>query len=160
MDNALLDRLIIYVLCISIYLMRVNGYYAVVPILVALTADALCGWFKNARIKRCCFIGFAVLCVFRPEFILLLPVLSYEVPLTRKWWLFLSLIPVCSVISKGNTVAGAFTLLFIVFAAFMKYRTAAFEKAKSDYINLRDTTKELSMRLSDKNKELRGETGL
>jgi hypothetical protein len=63
MDNALIDRLILYVLCTSVYLMRVDGYYAVVPILVAVILGESSGYFENVRLKTCCFFGFAVLCL-------------------------------------------------------------------------------------------------
>jgi signal transduction histidine kinase len=155
MDNALLDRLILYVLCTSVYLLRVDGYYAVVPILAAVVADTFCDYFKNVRVKLCCFAGFVVLCFFKPQFILFLPVLSYDLPIPQWWWLLLNLLPVCAVISQGHVADGIFTLLFILLGMLMKYRTVTFEKTQSDYISLRDTTKELSMRLSDKNKELR-----
>jgi signal transduction histidine kinase len=155
MDNALIDRLILYVLCTSVYLMRVDGYYAVVPILVAVILGEFSGYFENVRLKTCCFFGFAVLCLLRPEFILFLPVLSYDMPISQWWWLLFALAPIYEVFSKGHVTDSVFTLIFVLFAMLMKHRTATFEKTQSDYIGLRDTAKELSMRLSDKNKELR-----
>lgn len=154
MDNALLDKLILYVICTSVYLLRVDGYYEVVPILTAVLTGTLCGYFKNISLKLFCFAGFSTLCLFRPEFILFLPVLSYEVPLPRRWWLMLSLFPVCGAVFNGRLTEGLFTLFFILLGLLLKYRTTTFEKTQNDYIRLRDSTKELSMRLSDKNKEL------
>lgn len=153
MDNTLLDKIVLYAMCIAIYSMNVRSYYSVVPILTAVIFGAFGICFKNPYFKIGLFAGFAVLCLLFPQFTLLLPVVAYDVPIKYWRWLFLSLIPIFASLSGNHIVTGLMLAVLLALGVSIKYRTYSLEKTMSEYIDLRDTTKELSMHLSDKNKE-------
>lgn len=154
MDNTLLDKTVLYAMCIAVYLMNVQSYYSVVPMIAAVIFGALGTFFKNPYIRTGLFCGFVILCLAFPQFTLLLPVAAYDVPISCRQWSLLSLLPVAVSLAKGNISAGLLLAVLLSIGGVIKYRTYTLEKVKSEYIDLRDTAKELSMHLSDKNKEL------
>lgn len=154
MDNTLLDKLVLYVMCIAIYLMNVQDYYSVVPMIVVIVFGALGTCVKKPYLKIGMFAGFVLLCLVSPQFTLLLPVVAYDVPVSCLKWSLLSLIPIVAEIAQNRMETGLLLALLLALCGVVKYRTYTLEKVKSEYINLRDTTKELSMHLTEKNKEL------
>jgi signal transduction histidine kinase len=154
MGNAMLDKLVLCILCTVVYSMRAQGYYAVVPILAAVTLGALSGYVKNAHAKLWLFIGYSLFCIFSPQFILFVPVLGYEVPAKYRHFLLIAAFPAIAAFNGNHLQDGILMLVLLLLGTFMKYRAETLEKAQNDYIHLRDSTKELSMRLSGKNKNL------
>lgn len=154
MDNTLLDKIVLYVMCIAIYLMNVKGYYAVVPMLAVVVFAALGACINEPYFKIGLFVGFAILCLLFPQFTLFLPVMAYDIPIKYWRWSLLSLIPVLVSLTGNHIATGLLLSVLLALGAVIKYRTYTLEKTMSEYIDLCDTTKELSMHLSEKNKEL------
>lgn len=152
--NTLLDKLVLWILCVVVYFMHAQGYYAVVPILTAVTLDAFSSYFKDTRIKLGFFISYAVLCIFFIPFILFLPVLGYEVSGKYRRFLLIAFLPMIAAYNGNHLQDGILMLVLLLLGTFMEYRAQTLKKAQSDYIRLRDSTKELSMRLAGKNKNL------
>ena len=152
--NKLLDKLVLFTLCLAVYLMHVSGSYTVVPVIIAVFAISAQTCFCNVTVKLCCFLAYAAGCVFMPSLLLFLPVLCYDMPLDMWYWLFAAALPVCAAFFYKQFYSGLFTLLLIAAGRFMSYRTETLEKAKLEYIELRDSAKELTMNLEDKYSEL------
>jgi signal transduction histidine kinase len=154
MDNTMLDRLVLFTLCFAVYAPDAKGFYVVVPVLVALTAGAFCGYIQKNPLNLAIFTGFAVVCLFYSPLLLFLPVIGYEVPRERQKWLGLAFFPAAAALSQSRITEGCLTLVMIVVGALLRYRTETLKSLKTEYNQLSDSTKELSLRLNEKNRGL------
>jgi signal transduction histidine kinase len=153
--NKLADKLIVLVLCMACYLQYATDYYIVVPIICAVTASALCSYLEKDTVITAVFIVYCAACVAFPIFLFFLPLLCYDVIQIRRRYIgFAAILPVAVGFENLPVITSIFVVLFIAIACLFRLRTASLEKVRSDYIRLRDTTKEFSLQLENKNKEL------
>jgi signal transduction histidine kinase len=129
--------------------------YVVVPLLCVIILGALTSYLDDDRWKAALALGFLLLSCFYPAFLFFLPVVCYDVFLTKyQAGLVLALLPV-GLSAEELPVS---SLIFIVLISGLSYltkrRTTALGKLRSEYIALRDSTKEFSILLENKNKEL------
>lgn len=152
--GKLVDKLILFTICMVSYIQYNSGLYIVVPVICALLASALLSYFENTE-GLIVFISFAVLCIANPVFLFFLPLIAYDLFLSR-WQvaLFLGIIPVGIGFSILPALVCAFLLLLVAMSFLQKRRNFSLEKLRGEYLELRDTTKEFSMQLENKNKEL------
>ena len=152
--NKLLDKLVLFTLCLAVYLMHDHGIYVVVPVIIAVLAGAAGTCFRDIRGKLFCFAAYNAACVFMPPLLLFLPEMCYDLP-SKEWkWLAAVAVPVCAAFLHGQGYIEIFAVLLITVSLLMSYRTETIEKSGREYIVLRDSAKELSLNLEDKNKEL------
>ncbi len=152
--GGVFDAFIFYVVCFAAYALRLPGYYAVVPALTAATAAALCAFSSRGPVQVGLFAGYAALCVFFPAFLLLLPVAAY--PLPMRLWRFLpaALVPAVAAFARGQWGDALLTLFLLVLGVYFRARGEALARLRGESIELRDSAKELSMRLARKNRDL------
>ena len=153
--NKLLDKLIIFMFCVSFYILNVSYNFMIVPILISIIISALLSYFENKLITITGFIIYICICIYEPLFIFFIPLICYDVLIFEiKWICFFALIPILinswQTISTSNIIVVA----LIVVAYFLKYRTVSLQSAKKQYNKLRDSAKEISMLFEKKNKEL------
>jgi signal transduction histidine kinase len=153
--NRLLDKLIILALCMAIYFQYPGGAYAVVPILAAVAAAALCSYLERDAVILAVFLGYSTACMAWPALFFFLPIVCYDVVKTRRpYALMLAVFPAAAGFEALPAMACAFALLFAALACVLRLRAASLEGTRSDYIRLRDSAKEFSMRLEGMNREL------
>lgn len=153
--NKLLDKLIVFIFCIVLFLQNVHGTYLVVPVIAAVTVGALGSYFDDERLR---LLGFAVylgVCFFAPFFIFFIPLVCYDILLTKWQWSILMILVAAGVnFSSIPTLVYLLLFLLIILTWLMKRRTDSFRKMKDEYTGLRDSAKEFSIQLENKNKEL------
>lgn len=153
--NKLIDKLIIFIVCLAIYIPSVNDIYMVVPILIAVTLSALMSYLEDDRISIVVFAVYLIVCFTRPIFLFFIPLICYDVILTKiKWIWLLAFLPFSFNFFHTLFMSNWFLSAFIIVACILKYRTVSLQKIKKDYYDLRDNTKEVSMQLEKRNKEL------
>jgi signal transduction histidine kinase len=152
--NKLLDKLVLFTLCIAVYLMHERGIYLVIPVLLAILAASVSAYLKNDIKKLALFSAYIGACVFLPQLLYFLPELCYELPKKRWWWLLLTAVPLFCAFLGGSSYIVIFSLLLTAVGYLMSYRTAAIEQTRLEYIQLRDSAKELSLKLEYKNRAL------
>ena len=158
--NYLYDKLVIFACCLLLYIMNVMAAFvaeraAVVPVIVAIIIAALNSYFESQYLKLFCIAAYTVLCIFIPEYIFFIPLIFYDLMLFKLPWLWLfAFLPVAINSGRLPAIAIITTVLFIGIAWLIKRRTKALSDVKSEYAELRDNTKELSLQLENKNKEL------
>jgi signal transduction histidine kinase len=152
--NYLLDKLVIFACCLLLFILN-TGASDVVPVVVCVTIAAINSYSENKYVKLAGIASYTLLSMLYPVFISFIPLIYYDLMLYELSWLWLfSFLPVIVNIDRitpTNSIAAA---LFICIAYLLKLRTTALLTLKSDYTKLRDGTKELSLRLESKNKEL------
>lgn len=153
--NELLDKLIVFTFCIGLYLQHINDGYLVVPVIIAIGVSALSSYWDHPYFKWGALAGYTVACLFQPALTFFLPLIAYDLPEEKwRWPIVLILLPILVNYEFRPQSASLLILLFTGIAGVIKYRTLSLIKLKDEYALLRDTTKEFSLQLENKNKEL------
>jgi len=153
--NELFDKISLFVLCSALYALTINNPLIIVPIIISVTISALNTYTNRNQFKRFTFFAFLVICFYNPNFIVFLPLISYDLfDFPIKWLWLLSVVPIAFNFSKNPISASIFTLVIFLIAYLNKWRTNNLTKLKKEYILLRDNAKELSLKLENKHKDL------
>lgn len=153
--KKLIDKLIILIISLAVYIPNTNGLYMVVPILIAISLSAILSYLEDDRITISVFAVFLIICLFKPNFIFFIPLIGYDAVLIKiKWIWVLAFLPL--IINSAETIfLSKWLIAALIFTAnILKYRTVALQNIEKDYYKLRDNTKEISMQLERQNKEL------
>lgn len=151
----IVDKLVIFLCCTSIYLLESAHGLWIFPIILALTISSLNSYFENNVLHMLLFIIYIILCVFFSGFLLFLPLILYDV-LGHKYH-FIYLLALIPIISNQRYLSNRIifiTLAFTALTILLKFRTISTSRLKEDYINFRDKTSELSILLEDQNATL------
>ncbi len=153
--NGLFNKIILFVLCMAAYLPVNYGGYAVVWVIIAVSIASLCEYVNHPFIRVVFFIGYVSLCIFYREALYFLPLICYEIVYMKpRWLVLLALVPLGAQVSASGVPAVVLITGYCALAYLMKRQTLQLERQKSEYIALRDSAKELSLSLQEKNKEL------
>ncbi len=153
--NKLIDKLIIFIFCIALYIPNTNYSPMIVPILIATIISASLSYFENDILTLTWFLFFIVACVYNSVFLLFIPLISYDVLFFKIKWIWL-LAPLLIMINFIQTlsITNILILSFLVAAYLLKHRTVSLQNIKNEYYTLLDSSKEISMMFEIKNKEL------
>ena len=153
--NKLIDKLIIFVFCLALYLTTIDNSLLIAPVLVAIIFSAASSYLKEGPVTAVLFVGYVVICFFEPVYLLFVPLLCYDILIFRYKWLWaLALLPTIMDFTQLDGTAMVLIPVFMVVAYFLKKRTLSLETLKHDYNALRDTTRETALQLEKKNKML------
>jgi len=153
--NKLIDRVVIFIITTALYMPSANGRYIIAPILIAIILSGLLSYLENENISIVIFIIYLIGCFFVPELLYFLPLICYEVVLLKLKWLWIfSLLPLISNVSEVFMLSKWILITIILVAFVLKHRSVAFENMEQSFHNLRDNSKEFSIKLERKNKEL------
>jgi signal transduction histidine kinase len=153
--NKLLDKLLLFILCIVFYVQSIKDAYMVVPVICVISASAAASYIDRHYIRALLFIAFCMLSLAFPMLLFFLPLLCYDA-FSTKWNILIAsaLVPLAVDFSETPLISWVFILIFIFLAFFLQRRTASLDRARQDYNSLRDSAKEMSLKLESKNKEL------
>ena len=150
----LIDKLMLLGLCLLLIPMHKIQPLSIAALLTAVAVTSLNSYFQN-RISVFLCAGYLLLCLWRGEFITLLPVIAYDLKgqefrFLRFAWIF----PILIYLNEMELFYLLVVTLFSLLAVFMRMRTTAFEDMKQQLHALQDTAKEKAMYLERKNQEL------
>jgi signal transduction histidine kinase len=156
--RLLVDKAIIFIVSLAFYALDAESFYMIAPILIVMTLSAVLSYIENSKITLAIYVVYLMLCLFRIEFILFTPLLCYDVAFVNKKsnysLLLSSFLPLAIHFDALSSDTMMFTAALLLVAALLKNRTLNLEKAEESYFNLRDTTREISLKLENQNKEL------
>jgi len=153
--NKIIDKIVIFIITFALYTPNANGRYIIAPILIAIILSGFLSYIENELITKLVFATYFIGCFFLPQLLFFLPLICYDVILLKVRWLWtLSLLPPIINSSDGFIISKWLVIAFILVAYVLKHRSIAFENMEKSYHNLRDNTKEVSIHLEKKNKEL------
>lgn len=153
--NKLLDKLILCALCIFSYIQLTQGLYVVVPVICAVIASAACSYFDRDIVRLCVFLAFCTACLIFPSFLFFLPLVCYDIFYVKWRFAFAAaVIPMIAGFSEFAAMTCIFIAVLIALSFWIVRRTSHMETIKGEYTVMRDSTKEFSLRLESKNKEL------
>lgn len=150
-----IDKVTVFILCAVFCIQYRLDIYIVVPLILIIIISAFLSYTDDDRAKLLTALFFFAVCVFYPVFLFFMPVIFYDIFNTRyRYAAGLAVIPAALGFQSLPPAACLLIVLFTGLAYLMKRRTTSLERVRSQYISLRDSTKELSLLLEHKNKEL------
>jgi len=153
--DKLIDKLIIFVFCLALYLTTVDNTLLIVPVLVAVIFSAASSYLKEGSVTAALFVSYAVICFFEPVYFMFVPLICYDILISRYKWLWtLALLPMITGFAELRGTTVVLIPIFMMVAYFLKKRTLSLETLKKDYNALRDNTRETALQLEKKNKML------
>lgn len=152
--QKLLDKLVLFGLCLLALSFTQLQWTAVVVLLVAVAVSSLNSYFEN-RIPVYLCAAYIAICLFAPEFITFLPLIVYDCAGFGKRYLRICWIAPLLIYL---TVCGPRYLAAVALSSgvslLLQYKTASQLKARDEFFELRDNTKESAMHMERKNREL------
>jgi len=153
--TSLLDKLILFILCTTLYLTNMNDEYAVVLVLAAIIFASLESYIDGVVYHFAIFIVFIALSLFIPNAAFFLPIFAYDLCSTKwQWFIALSFIPVSYFLSGSKLLSFLLIITFILLSCILKRRTSLAEKKQRDFNLLRDEITEKQMQLEEANRDL------
>lgn len=152
--NKFAEKGLILLLCMFCAFLKPIYLGTIIGFLVAVSFGALCSYFENNISRWICLI-YIVISVFYPGLYIFLPLIVYDCfndknKLIKLCWIVPLLVSIIS--AEPMQLFGV--VVICILAAWMSYRTGTYENVANNYFVLQDETKEHSMALERKNREL------
>jgi signal transduction histidine kinase len=153
--KQLIDKLIILLVSLALFIPNANDEYMIAPVLIAVITSAILSYLEDERIIMTVFVIYVIACFFYPSCLFFLPVLGYDAAFLKIKWLWaLSFLPLIA-----NLIPKLLNLIWLIgainLAAFiLKYRSVSLQNLTKEHYLLRHTTKEISLTLEKRNQEL------
>ncbi len=153
--TSLLDKSIVFLLCVSLYLTNTQDSYSVVIVLVAVIFVSLQSFFDREWNQFILFCIAVALCLFFPNSTFFLPLIAYDVCSTKwQWFIPLSLIPISQFLFRSQFLSFVLLFIFMLLSCFLRKRTELSQKKQLQYNLLRDELTEKQLQLVKANREL------
>lgn len=153
--NVILDKLLLFLCCSTLYLFQVDDSYVIVPVITAVALSSLFLYFEDHRIHLIGCIIYSVFCFFFPYLVIFLPLILYDI-LHTKFQYGALLLPLL-VIYHNFTYSGliiSFCFILLAISHFLKYKSDSIHELSQDYNELRDSSMKMSLELEKKNQVL------
>ena len=153
--TSLLDKLIVFMLCATLYLTNTRDTYAVVLVLAAIIFAALESYADGHLYHLSIFFAFLIFCLFVPNAAFFLPLFAYDICCTKwQWFIAATVIPASHFLSGTQFLSFVLLLSFIFLSCILRYRTIISEKKQIDNNRLRDEITEKQLQLEKANRDL------
>jgi signal transduction histidine kinase len=153
--NLIVDKLILLTCCFAIYLTGRTFTNDIAPVLLAIIFTCLLSYVEKERSRIALTAAFTVCGLIMPWTCVFLPLICYDMLFSKRQWVcLLSLIPFSLFWSHAIMAVNVVICVLFLLSASLKHRTTAFERMKNNYYELRDTTKEMALRLKQQNQDL------
>ena len=150
-----IDKFTVFILCAVFYAQYRTDFYSVVPLIIVIIFSAFMSYIDMDNIQLGTALIFFAAAFYYPDFLFFLPVVFYDVFFTKYQYVVLAaIIPLIAGFTAVPLRDFIFICLFAGLAYLIRLRTITLEKVQHEYVALRDTTKEFSLQLERKNKEL------
>lgn len=153
--SRILDKVLIFTLCLIFYLPMPHTAVLVVPVLAAVGASALLSLFERRAATLSAFALFGLVCIFYPDFLYFLPLIGYDVCVSGPLWaIFMAAAPIAASYTRISPFVMVTVPMILILVFLTERRTGSLLRLQTEYASLRDTTKEFSLRLEHRNREL------
>ncbi|NLK28638.1 MAG: sensor histidine kinase [Clostridiales bacterium] len=151
----IIDKVILLISCLSLYLLHIDISYAIVPVILVVLLSCIFIYYEDKRIKLIGNLIFLTLCIWKPDYIIFLPILMYDIFHTK--YQFISLVlPLLLLFDLNEKIPTVilYTLIHTGLAYVLKRKTDKLNTLKREYNELRDDSSRLSRILEEKNHSL------
>ena len=151
----LLEKLILLLLCLALYLPGNLTIYAVVPVIAALTAAALGSYLDKPAWRAALFALYALGCLADPRLVFFLPLSGIDLFQGRFWPLILlAAWPLAASLPRLDWGLALSVAILIGLAWFLQDRGLKLARIRSQATEYEDLTRDRALRLEQKNKAL------
>ncbi len=151
----LIDKIVIFAACLALYIFDTGYGVNVIPVITAVTISSLNSYFDKKALRLVLVGGYIFLCQFQPYFLFFLPLICYDIFVTKEqMFALLALIPAISHFGRSPRILMTLLPFLLGISYLLRHRTSSFNILKSEYKVFRDTSKERSILLEKKNSEL------
>ena len=153
--NYIIDKIVIFILCVTFYLFNITDTKRIIPILIVIIISAALSYFEKNVLKYIGVVAFVILCFYYSEFFFFIPVVFYDLILSKEKLLWTSmLVPIIISIGETSWINYVFISVFILLTLLLKFKTKRYIKLKDKYFELHDNSREMEIMLEVKNKKL------
>ncbi len=151
----IIDKILLFLCCTTLYLFYADTGFAIVPVIIAVSLSCLFIYYEDRRIRLVGVLGFALLCVLIPNYIVFLPLLLYDTMRSKYHYVSIALPLVVLVnVTTYSVRIIAFTIAFAIIAYLLKYKTDKLKTLQAEYNELRDNSVGMSLLLEEKNQSI------
>ena len=137
--DALIDKLILMICCLLIYLFQFDYAVSVVMVLIALIFSGFLSYFDDERLIFALTLGFIVLSYFSPEFVTFLPVIIYDSIFCRYRYVnLLAIIPLVHYLSLASDYIVVVSLVVLILGVLIRYRAEILYHLQGKQIQLNE----------------------
>lgn len=151
----LIDKIVLLISSSVLYFYAFDNTYILVPIIIAVILSCLNTYLDHPRFSEGSFLFFLTITMFYPKLLIFLPILLYDITFTKEWRIgLLSLFPFLYHSKMMDYQVLTFVILLFLISIIGKYKTSKVTQLLKEYYELRDTSKEVSLLLEEKNRNL------
>lgn len=151
----LCDRVILFFCCLAAYFSAPEAYRDVTPILAAVLVSSLLDYLPQKAAAPILTALFLVWCTLMPSSSLFLPLILYNALFSPCWPIcLLAAVPLIRFSEAASVSSFVFLCILLVLSGWLRRRTSLLENLKTERNQLRDSARELSMKLKRQNREL------
>lgn len=153
--HEIIDKVILMICCLALYLFQMGISYAVVPLILCVALSCLSMYVENGRIRLAGILLFTLLCYFIPGYVVILPALLYDLFNTRYQYAAASVpVLILTHLQKYELPVIIFTMIFLAIALVLKLKTDKLNRLREEYNELRDTSSSYSQLMEEKNRSI------
>ena len=153
--KGLSDKIILFACCFSVYMLWPQWNGNVIPVLAAVIISGFLSYFDQKHVHAALLAATVVWSMFLPGLTVFFPMICYDLLFDRYQFVCLAgLVPFWSFWGSAPLSVSVVTAMLLLICGCFKYRATTQAKLKSDYNDMRDTTKEIAMQLKQQNRDL------
>ena len=151
----IIDKIILMICCLTLYLLEMGISYGVVPLILCVALSSLSMYVENGRIRLAGILLFALLCYFIPAYVIILPVLLYDL-FNTPYQYAAATVPILLLTRPQlyELPVIIFTLIFLFVSFLLKLKTDKLNHLREEYNELRDTSSSFSQLMEEKNRSI------
>ncbi len=153
--NEIIDKILLMVCCLALYLLQVGFSYAVVPLILCVALSCLSMYVENDKSRFIGILLFTLLCFFMPGYMILLPVLLYDLFQTR--YQYAAVVVPALILAHQQWYEPPvviFSMLFLAVSYLLKLKTNKLNRLREEFNDLRDTSSSYSQLMEEKNRSI------
>lgn len=159
--NKILDKLVIFLFCVIVYITNNLNIYVIVPILLSIifscSFDLIAFYGKNIyKLKIITFLLYILASLFLNDLLFFIPLIIYDIYNEKKDIFFILFAFFIIYYTNCNNIFSITHIIipFTFISALLKIRTMNLNNSKKEYSRLRDNSVEYSLLLKNENKNL------
>lgn len=151
----IVNKSIIIIMVAALLFITVEPVKVVLPLLLAIIFCNTAEYLNNEKFSLILYLIYCIVALFYKEFLLGIPVVLYDLMLTRfQLYGFLGIIPLILCRNQYDVDTFLVLLVLVVISAVFKYKTNQYESLHEEYIRKRDELTEMSLSLEEKINDL------
>ncbi len=149
-----MDKIALFLCCCIIDFIRPSSDFDVVPLILAIIAVGFISYFDSHKLRMLIGILYVMLCFIYPAGCFFLPVVLYDLFIPAYRFLVpFGLAPILA--APAYTLSDRMLVLMLAMISLLiKLRATKLIDSRAQYLELSDTTKEMSMQLRQQNRDL------